>query len=231
MGAPTQCRKCFRAMVGSLGRHAGSRRCAFYEAAHQAVDAGSNPPAGLVAADPDAAPPQPPRRASNWDAGIPWLGTLAPSDHLQAPGGRMTLDDFTSKPSVALFGDCVGLTLALRKDHPTKADVLLLLLPRILLGPTAGATRRSARTTASSSTRWRSTPWAVRTGPPRVSSVTSSPTGTRQRIQAAGRRTRSFESLPTACTVHRRHACSARAACTHTTAPGAALAAALRADS
>ena len=92
MGAPTQCRKCFRAMAGSLGRHAGSRRCAFYEAGHQAVDAGSNPPAGLVAADPDAAHPQLPRRASNWDAGIRWLGTLDPTDHLRAPGGRiMTL--------------------------------------------------------------------------------------------------------------------------------------------
>ena len=134
MGAPTQCCKCFRAMAGSLGRHAGSRRCAFYEAAHQAVDAGSNPPAGLVAADPDAAPPQPPRRASNWDAGIHWLGTLDPSDHLQAPGGRMTLDDFPSKPSAALFGDCVDLTLALYKDHPTEVAMLLHLLPRMLLG-------------------------------------------------------------------------------------------------
>ena len=44
-------------------------------------------------------------------------------------------------------------------------------------------------------------------------------------------RARSFGSLPTACTVHRRHACSARAACTHTTTQGAALAAALRVDS
>ena len=46
----------------------------------------------------------------------------------------MTLDDFPGKPSAAHFGDCVGHTLALRKDHPTEADVLLHLLPRMLLG-------------------------------------------------------------------------------------------------
>ena len=129
-----QCYKCFRAMAGSTGRHTGSRRCAFYEAAHEAVDAGSNPPAGLVAADPGAAPPQPPRRASNWDAGIRWLGTLDPTDHLRAPGGRMTLEDLPSKPSAALFGDCVDLALALYKDNPAEVAKLLHLLPRMLLG-------------------------------------------------------------------------------------------------
>ena len=46
----------------------------------------------------------------------------------------MTLDDFPSKPSAALFGDCLDLALALHKDQPTEVAMLLHLLPRMLLG-------------------------------------------------------------------------------------------------
>ena len=75
------------------------------------------------------ATPRPPRRRSARIRGQACHGEGGWGDrqYCSSPAGALPR-------SAAIFGDCVDLTLALYKDHPTEVAMLLHLLPRMLLG-------------------------------------------------------------------------------------------------